>query len=263
MRTFEMKKQVEQFRAATAEWARTHSRLSMKAKEDASGEMYLYDVINSDDGWGGGVTPKGVVSGLEELKKAGCNTLDIYLNSPGGDVFAAVAIFNAISRFSGKKNVHVDGLAASSASLIAMCGDKITMAKNAMMMIHNPWGFAMGESSDMRKAAEVLDQVKEVIVNTYCDRTGCSSDQARKWMDEETWMNAEEAVTRQFADEVSGDEDEEASDGDEPTKNTLNGKAGKESLAQAKLALEEMNTRLKNKRSVPKGQPFGKRNGQP
>lgn len=158
-------------------------------------DIYIYEDIG--ESWYGGVTAK---SFSEELKSIGnVEQLDIYINSPGGNVFDGVAIYNQIVRFDAKKTVHIDGIAASIASIIAMAGDDINIAENAMVMIHNPWGVAIGSASEMRKAADSLDKVRQTLVDTYIARTGQTAGQIGEWMDAETWMSADEAVTRGFA----------------------------------------------------------------
>jgi HK97 family phage major capsid protein len=136
----------------------------------------------------------------------GCSHLVVRINSPGGDVFDGVAIYNLIRNFKGKKTVCIDGLAASAASMVAMAGDTIEIASNATMMIHEAWGMAVGNASDMRETADLLDKVtKDNVLATY-KRTGQTDAQLAAWMAEETWMNAEECVARRFADCISNPE---------------------------------------------------------
>lgn len=139
---------------------------------------------------------------LNDLRAADGPEIDVEINSPGGDVFAGLAIFNGL-RASGKKvNVKVIGLAASAASLIAMAGDTIEMPENTFMMVHNPWSFAMGGSEDMRATADMLDKVAASLVTTYANRTGKSHDEITALLDAETWMTAQEAVDAGFATSV-------------------------------------------------------------
>lgn len=140
---------------------------------------------------------------LNDLRAAEGPEIDVEINSPGGDVFAGLAIFNGL-RASGKKvNVRVIGLAASAASLIAMAGDTIEMPENTFMMVHNPWSFAMGGSEDMRATADMLDKVAGSLVTTYANRTGKSHDEITALLDAETWMTAQEAVDAGFATSVT------------------------------------------------------------
>lgn len=159
------------------------------------GELYIYESIG--DGFFGGVTAQSVSEALKDLGKV--RALDIYVNSDGGSVFDGIAIYNQLRRFDAEKTVHIDGIAASIASVIAMAADDRRIAENAMVMIHDPWGAAVGTSAEMRKYAESLDQVRETILDTYVTRTGGSRAEIGQWMSAETWMSAAEAVKRGFA----------------------------------------------------------------
>lgn len=159
--------------------------------------LYIYDFVGQDF-WGEGVSARSVQKDLEALKDI--EVLHVYINSPGGDVFDGVTIFNLISRVRARKVVHIDGLAASIASVIAMAGDEIEIASNGMMMIHDPWAFAMGSADELRKTADVLDTIRDTIAGTYVARTGGARDEIVALMADETWMDADEAVERGFAD---------------------------------------------------------------
>lgn len=166
--------------------------------EDA--ELYIYDVVGQDF-FGDGITSKSV---RDELKKAAkAKTLAVRINSPGGDVFEGTTIANLIGEHKANKTVYIDGLAASIASVIAMSGDTIKIADNAMLMIHDPWSMAMGTAEDMRKTADVLEQIKENIITTYAAKTGQDRGELAAMMANETWMTAEEAKSLGFADEVT------------------------------------------------------------
>lgn len=172
-----------------------------KAKNKV-GDVYLYDEIG--ESYFGGVGPNTVKDALTEI--GAVDTLNIYINSPGGNVFDGMAIYNQFARFNARKIVHVDGIAASIASVIAMVGDEINIASNAMFMIHDPSGICFGTAEDMRATAGALDKVRETIVNTYVARTKQKADDLANWMKAETWMKADEAKSRGFADKVTGDE---------------------------------------------------------
>lgn len=162
-----------------------------------TGEVWLYDVIG--DSWDG-TTAKGFA---EDLKALGAvDTLRVYINSPGGSVFDGVAIHNQLRRHRARKEVVIDGIAASIASVVAMAGDEIAIASNGMMMIHNPWTFAAGFASDLRKTADTLDTIRETLLATYVARTGRASAEIGAMMDEETWMDGMETVAQGFADRV-------------------------------------------------------------
>jgi ATP-dependent Clp protease protease subunit len=167
----------------------------VKNQTAESADIYIYDEITPYIPSG---SAKGVVAQLAALKDV--KTLNVRLNSPGGSVFEGVAIYNALTRHPGNVIVHVDGLAASIASVIAMAGKEIRMAENAMLMIHDPWCFCGGGAKEMRKQADVLDQIKETIINVYVARTGKKRDTLAKLMEDETWFTAEEAVAAKMAD---------------------------------------------------------------
>lgn len=135
---------------------------------------------------------------------SGEGDVELWINSPGGDCVAAAQIYNMLFDYKGKITVKIDGIAASAASVIAMAGDVVEMSPVGMMMIHNPSTIAMGDYRDMKQAVEMLDEVKESIINAYELKTGLSRARLAKLMDEETWMNANKAVELGFADSIIG-----------------------------------------------------------
>lgn len=163
------------------------------------GEIWLYDQIGARF-WGDGVTAKSFQKDLTALGKV--SAIDLRINSPGGDVFDGFAIYNMLAQHPATIDVYVDGVAASIASIIAMAGDTIKMAKNSMMMIHNPQGVAIGDEREMDRVKSLLQQVKANLTTTYVDRTGNKAVDVVAWMDEETWFPADAAVERGFADKV-------------------------------------------------------------
>lgn len=169
-------------------------------KSKKSAEIYLYEDIGA--GWFGGISSKEFSDILKDLG-SDVSQIDLRINSPGGSVFEGVAIYNLLVSHEANVTAHIDGLAASIASIVAMSGNEILMAENAMMMIHDPWGMAIGSAADMRKEADTLETVRDTLVNTYAKRTGAGEEIISELMTEETWMNAEEAVDRGFADEMS------------------------------------------------------------
>lgn len=144
------------------------------------------------------ITPKMFKDELEAVD----GDIEVWINSPGGDCVAAAQIYNMLVDHNGDVNVFIDGIAASAASVIAMAGKKITMSPLAMMMIHNPLTMAFGNEEEMKKAIELLSEVKESIINAYEIKTGLSRAKISRLMDEETWMNAKKAVELGFADEI-------------------------------------------------------------
>jgi ATP-dependent Clp protease protease subunit len=171
------------------------------AKENSDeGELLLYGDISDSTWWGDEITPKNFKEELDSL--GDIKTLNVYINSGGGDVFAGQAIYSMLKRHSATVNVYVDGLAASIASIIAMAGDNVKMPKNAMLMVHNPWSFGMGNANDFRKLADDLDKVRESMISVYEDKTGMEKESIVELLDAETWMTAEEALEFGFADEI-------------------------------------------------------------
>jgi ATP-dependent protease ClpP protease subunit len=160
----------------------------------SSAEIYLYDSIGS---WFG-ISAKQFVADLKALGDV--KTIDLHINSDGGDVFDGRAIYSQLAQHKARIVVHVDGIAASIASLIAMAGDEIRMADGAFMMIHNAWGLSIGDAAEMRRMADLLESVNSTIQDTYAARTKQSIADLKTWMDAETWMTGEEAVDRGFAD---------------------------------------------------------------
>ncbi len=153
----------------------------------------------SDETWfGDEVTPKLFQKELD----AGTGNITVWINSPGGDVFAAAQIYNMLMEYRGDVTVKVDALAASAASVIAMAGTTVLMSPVAMMMIHNPMTIAIGDSKEMQKAGEMLDEVKESIMNAYEIKTGLDRTKISHLMDAESWFNAKKAVELGFADGI-------------------------------------------------------------
>lgn len=144
--------------------------------------------------------------------------MTVWLNSPGGDCVAAAQIYNMLKEYPGNITIKIDGIAASAASLIAMAGDYVLMSPVSMMMIHNPMTAAIGNADDMQKAAAMLDEVKDSIINAYELKTGLTRAKLSHLMDDEIWMNAVKAVELGFADGIlyrdSDKEDEKTEDDD-------------------------------------------------
>lgn len=170
-----------------------------KAKD--VGEVYLYGVITDETFYGDEVTPAWVREELEKVKDA--KKIKLYVNSPGGGVFAGMAIHNMIKRIDAEVTAYIDGAAASIASVIVQAADKIVMPENAMFMIHNPIAGVYGEAEDMRKTADTMDRIKETILVTYMDRVNKSREEVSALMDAETWLGGADAVDLGFADELA------------------------------------------------------------
>lgn len=136
---------------------------------------------------------------------SGDGDITVWINSPGGDCVAAAQIYNMLSAYKGNVTIKIDGIAASAASVIAMAGNTVLMSPVSMMMIHNPATIAFGDHNEFAKAIEMLDEVKESIINAYVIKTGLSRTKLSHLMDSETWMNANKAIELGFADDVISD----------------------------------------------------------
>lgn len=172
--------------------------LKKNDEQEQRAELYIYGDIEATSFWGDEITPDTLVRELAECS----GPLDVYINSGGGDVFAGQTIYNILKRYDDEIIAHIDGLAASIASVIAMAGDKIIMPENAMMMIHNAWTIAAGNASDMRRTADELERVDGVIRDVYVARSGQKSEDIAAMMDAETWFTAAEALAAGLVDEV-------------------------------------------------------------
>jgi ATP-dependent Clp protease protease subunit len=171
-------------------------------KGNKRGEIWLYDVVG--EGLFGGMSAKMFIAEVQKLGQV--DVINLHINSPGGQVFDGVAIYNSLKNHPARIEVDIDSVAASIASVIAMAGDEIRIAANGMMMIHDPMGRVAGNSADMRKAADLLDQVQQVIASTYAKRTGKKDAQIKDMMSAETWMTAAEALEMGFADLVTDEQ---------------------------------------------------------
>lgn len=181
-----------------------------QAKASAStGTLYLYDAIGSDGFTG--IGQRDVVDALAQLRADGHQNLEVRISSPGGSVFEGLAIYRAISEWPGKKTACVDGLAASAASFIMLACDKVTAAPEAMMMIHEAWGFGVGNASDLEATAALLRKANDSIVGIYSTRTKMDPDQAREYMAAETWFTAQQAADAGLITAVTQDEREPVS----------------------------------------------------
>ena len=165
---------------------------------DMERTLFLNGMISDETWYGDEVTPQL----FKDELNAGNGNITVWINSPGGDVFAAAQIYNMLRDYKGSVTVKIDGIAASAASVIAMAGDTVCVSPVAMMMIHNPATMAMGETRDMQKAIAMLDEVKESIINAYEIKTGMSRAKLSHLMDAETWMDAHTAIDMGFADEI-------------------------------------------------------------
>jgi len=173
---------------------------SIKAEGDEL-VLYIYDVIG---GFFGGVNAQEVAEALDEHPNA--TSIHVRINSPGGDVFDGVAIGDALKRHPAQVYAHIDGLAASAATGVAMAADWVEIAEGGMFMIHNAWTIVMGNRHEMTATATLLGKVDADINKTYAKKTGASTEQITEWMDAETWFTAEEAKVVGFVDAIADEE---------------------------------------------------------
>lgn len=167
-------------------------------KNEEGRTIYFDGYIAQDSWFDDEITPKQFKSELTDSD----GDVTVWINSPGGDVFAASQIYNMLKEYNGKVTVKIDGIAASAASVIAMAGSEIIMSPVAMMMIHNPATVIFGEASDFQSGIDMLSEVKESIVNAYEKKTRLARNKISKMMDAETWFSANKAVELGFADKV-------------------------------------------------------------
>ncbi|MBR0131075.1 MAG: Clp protease ClpP [Firmicutes bacterium] len=167
--------------------------------DDGGGRVLrLEGPIDNENFWGDEITPAMFREDLEAEE----GDVTVWINSPGGNVFAAAEIYTMLKEYAGVVTVRIASIAASAASVIAMAGDKIQMSPTALLMIHDPSTIAMGNTKDMEKAIETLNEVKEAIVNAYTAKTGLRHNKVAELMESETWMNAKKALDLGFCDEI-------------------------------------------------------------
>ncbi len=173
-------------------------------KSEDNAEILLYDNItsNAENPFEGGISAKMLINKIKELGNV--KNITLRINSNGGYVFQAQAMYSYLKSHPANITVIIDGIAASAASVVAMAGDKIIMPANATMMIHNPFGGVTGDADTMRDMAEILDKVRDSIANTYIAKTGLDREKINQLMSDETWLTAAEAKKLNFCDEVIG-----------------------------------------------------------
>lgn len=173
---------------------------NLQKVSDSAGELSLYGEISSVSWWGDEVTPQMFKDELDAL--GDISTLNVYINSPGGDVFAGQAIHSILKRHKATVHVYIDGLAASIASVVAMAGDTVTMPRNAMMMIHKPFTVMVGNADDFLKMASDLEKIQDSIEEAYLERTNLDKAELKTLIGNESWLTAEECVEFGLADEI-------------------------------------------------------------
>ena len=173
-------------------------RVDNKAADEAT--IYLYGAIVSDNYWGDGIAAIDFVKALAGIE---AKTVHLRIDSPGGEVFAGQSMAQAIREHAANIIAHIDGLAASAASWVALAADEVVISQGGMIMIHQAQGIAIGNSADLRETADLLDKVDGVLVAGYVKETAQSENQITDWMAAETWFTADEAVKYGFADRIA------------------------------------------------------------
>jgi len=177
------------------QWGKDAAGVRALAMDDAT--ITMFDVVGEDFWSGGGVTAKKVAS---QLRAIGDRPVTVQINSPGGDMFEGIAIYNVLREHPQPITVQVMGMAASAASVIAMAGDTIEIGASSFLMIHNCWVLAMGNRNDMRELADWLEPFDQAMASLYEQRSGADAKQIASWMDRETYMSGSQAIERGFAD---------------------------------------------------------------
>ena len=171
----------------------------IRAASEEEHSISIYDVIGQDPWSGEGVTTKRIAAALRSVNGA---DVTVNINSPGGDMFEGLAIYNLLRDYSGKVTVKVLGLAASAASIIAMAGDEIRIARAGFLNIHNCWVIALGNRQDLLEVASRLEPFDQAMAEIYATRTGSQLSAMQKLMDADTWLNGSAAVEQGFADQL-------------------------------------------------------------
>lgn len=203
LKTFKNQKHIEQLKEVPQKFNVVHN------EKEKTTNITIYGVIGSS-WWSESFSATDIDNALNE---AGDNDIIINLNSPGGDAFDGISIYNRLKRHDGKVTIHVDGWACSAASIIAMAGDEIIMELGSMMMIHEAGSLVWGSKTDMRKEADVLDELEEGIIDIYMTKANINREEVREKVDAEAWFSAKTALELGFTDKAEGVEEDDT----EPT----------------------------------------------
>lgn len=216
---FKNQKYVEQLQAIPQNFKAVHN------EDTKTSEITIYGVIGTS-WWQDSFSAKDI---NDAIIAAGSNDIIINLNSPGGDAFDGIAIYNRLRRHEGKVTVHVDGWACSAASVFPMAADEVIMGLGSMMMIHEASNIVWGTKTDMRKEADVLDELEEGIIDIYMTKANVSREEIREKVDAETWFSAKRAVEIGFATKSEGD-----TSSSEPQNNALDGEQKRKIMNELK-----------------------------
>jgi len=194
--SFKNQTYVEQLKQVPQKFNAVHN------EETKTSEITIYGVIGTS-WWNDSFSASDID---EALKAAGDNDIVINLNSPGGDAFDGISIFNRLKRHKGKVTIHVDGWACSAASIIAMAADELIMELGSMFMYHEASNIVWGTKQAMRKEADILEELEEGLIDIYMTKTNLTREEVRANLDAETWLSARTAVEQGFANRVAGEE---------------------------------------------------------
>ena len=177
--------------------------LKIANKSATKAEILIYGSIG-ESWFGDSITAKQFSEELSKLDSS-VNEITVRINSPGGDVFDGIAIYNRLKQHKAKIIVHVDGLAASIASIIALAGDEVIMGEGALFMVHLPWTVAMGNRTDLDNVVNRLIDVEEQLISIYSKKTKIDRVEIKRMLEEETWLDADQAIEKGFVDKKSSD----------------------------------------------------------
>lgn len=198
-------------------------------RDDTGGRVLrLEGPIDEESFWGNEITPQDFRSELEAEE----GDITVWINSVGGNVFAAAEIYTMLKEYSGAVTVKIASLAASAASVVAVAGDRVQMSPTSILMIHDPMTFAMGNTKDMERAITTLNEVKESIINAFMAKTGLRHNKIAELMSNETWMNAKKAVEYGFADEILYEDVKKADAGPEEDDEDISTQEGEDHGAE-------------------------------
>ena len=217
----------------------------VKNEDTAETELLFNGPISDETWWGDEITP---AIFRDELSKISGN-LTVWLNSPGGDMFAASQIYTMLRNHKGKVTVKIDGIAASAASVVAMAGDETLIAPTGMLMIHNPATFAMGNKADLEQAIVLLEEVKESIINAYEEKCHLSRAKIAHMMDEETWLNAKKAESMGFVDGILFAESKKSTPVPEPEEDETKDDENPDTSTEGDTPEEDEDGKLKRRKT--------------
>jgi ATP-dependent protease ClpP protease subunit len=209
-----------------AKWAER----PLAADGDAEHTISIYDVIGEDWWSGGGFTAARMAGAL---RKIGANPVTVNVNSPGGDLFDGIAMYNMLAAHPGKVTVNVMGMAASAASVIAMAGDEINMGLGSFIMVHNSWGMVIGNRHEMSQAATLFETFDSAIMDVYEARTGAARSEIEALMDAETFLAPARAIELGFADQQADSLQAKAASGSDVDKGLMARRRTEAALAKA------------------------------